>query len=164
MTLDLAALVNSLRSGDPAQQQAAAEKLAQLGTAAKPAAVALVEACERDDEAHEWVVAALEGLGPPPSADVAKLASLLGRPALDAAYWAATLLGRLEAQAASAVDDLTEALSNHAELAVRQRAAWALGKIGPAAVAAQNSLRTAAASSDPRLASLAREAIGHLQG
>jgi HEAT repeat protein len=163
MTTDLSALVFSLRSGDPDERQAAAEKLSQLGPAAQPAAVALVEACERDDEARESAVAALEELGPPPATDVMKLASLLQHPALDVAYWAATLLGRLEVQAAPAADDLIRALRSHAELAVRQRAAWALGKIGPAAIAAQEALRAAAAGSDPRLASLAREAIGHLQ-
>ena len=44
-------------------------------------------------------------------------------------------------------------------LSVRQRAAWALGKIGPPACDALDALRQAAASSNPRLA-MARPAGG----
>jgi HEAT repeat protein len=164
MTTDLSALVASLKSGDADQRQAAAEKLSQRGTDAAPAAVALVEACERDDEARESVVAALEELGPPAASDVAKLAALVSRPSLDVAYWAATLLGRLEGEASPAVPALSEALGGHGELAVRQRAAWALGKIGPAAATARDALTKAAASSDPRLASLARAAVSSVAG
>jgi HEAT repeat protein len=45
------------------------------------------------------------------------------------------------------------------DAAVAQRAAWALGKLGPAAAVAQARLRAAAQSADPRLASLAAEAL-----
>jgi HEAT repeat protein len=162
MTTDLSALVTALESGDADQRQAAAEKLAQLGTDAAPAAVALVEACERDDEARESVVAALEELGPPAANDLARLAALVSRPSLNVAYWAATLLGRLGGEAAPAAPALGNALGGHGELAVRQRAAWALGKIGPAAAVAKDALEEAAAGSDPRLASLARAALDRL--
>jgi HEAT repeat protein len=162
MSVDLSALIASLRSDDSARQQAAAEKLAQMGPAAQPAAVALVEACDADDETRESAVAALEDLGPPPATDVAKLASLVERPSLDVAYWAATLLGRLGTQSGMAVPSLSKALGGHAELAVKQRAAWALGQIGPAAGAAHTTLQAAAASTDARLATLAREALSRL--
>jgi HEAT repeat protein len=162
MTTDLSALVASLQSGNAAQRQTAAEKLSQMGTDVAPAAVALVEACGRNDDARESVVAALEELGPPPVADVAKLADLLHDPSLDVAYWAATLLGRLEGAAAPAVSNLAQALAGHAELAVRQRAAWALGKIGPPAAPARAELEIAAASQNVRLASLARAALDSL--
>jgi HEAT repeat protein len=168
MTADLAALTGALESEDNARRQSAAEQLSQLGSDAQPAAVALVNALASgavDDEAtREWVVAALEDLGPPSTDDVARLAALLSHRSLDAAYWAATLLGRLQAEAAPAVGALAEALSGHAELSVRQRAAWALGQIGATAGPAQGALEEAAASSDRRLAALAREAIGQLRG
>ena len=69
----------------------------------------------------------------PRPADASALAALVNKPSLDVAYWAATLLGRLESQAAPAVPQLAEALDRHTESTVRERAAWALGKIGPAA-------------------------------
>ena len=73
-------------------------------------------------------------------------------------------LGRLEARAATAVPALSTALAHHAELAVRQRAAWALGKVGPAAASARDALTQAAASPDPPLASLAHEALDSIGG
>jgi hypothetical protein len=162
MAHDPASLVTALRTGDAAAQQAAAEQLAQLGEDAQAAAVPLVEACAASDALREWVVAALESLGAPAAVDVPALAKLVHRPQLDVAYWAATLLGRLEAEAAPAVSDLTAALGDHAELAVRQRAAWALGKIGAAAAPARDALRDAAAGADARLAALAKEAMANL--
>jgi HEAT repeat protein len=158
---DVAKLVASLESGDAAQRQAAAEELSSLGTDAQPAAAALVAACG-DEQMREPAVAALEDLGPPSPSDVARLAALLARPSLDVAYWAATLLGRLEGDAAPAVPALITALEKHSGLAVRQRAAWALGKIGPPAVAARTALNAAATNNDARLAALAREAIAAL--
>jgi HEAT repeat protein len=124
---------------------------------ASDAAVALVEAFDGvDDATHERVVAALERLGPPRAADLDLLMALLRSPTLDTAYWAAMLIGCLESEAAPAVPGLVEALGTHPELAVRQRSAWALGQVGPAAAAARATLQTAASSSDARLASLAR--------
>src|SRR5690242_18748726 len=102
MPQDLPSLITALRSADGAQQLSAAEKLAQLGADAQPAAVALVESCAGDDEVREWATSALEGMGPPLAADVNQLKQLLKSPNLDVAYWAATLLGRLRSQAAPA--------------------------------------------------------------
>ena len=62
------------------------------------------------DEVREWVVSALEELGPPRGADVEPLAGLLEHDDADVAYWAATLMGRLEAEAAECVAD-ADALS-----------------------------------------------------
>jgi HEAT repeat protein len=108
------------------------------------------------------VVAALEGLGPPAARDVEKLAALVDSSSLDAAYWAVTLLGRLEDQAAPAVPKLASALASHPEMPVRERAAWALGKIGPEAAAARDTLSKAAQGTEVRLATLARDALAQL--
>lgn len=160
MDATLAALVAHLHSGNPSERQTAAQQLAQLEHGAQAAAVALVEtAATEDDELREWVVAALEALGPPRAEDVRRLAALLKQPSLDVAYWAATLLGRLESAAAPAVPELTDALRAHPEIAARERVAWALGKIGPPAAAAENSLSAAAASQHARLARVARQAL-----
>lgn len=160
MAADIASLVAALESPDAAAQQRAAERLAQLADEAQAAAVPLVEACGAQQEAlREAAVAALESLGSPPAGDVVPLARLLVRRELDVAYWAATLLGRLQEDAAPAVAALAQALALHPELAVRERAAWALGKIGPAAAPAREALESAAASAQPRLANLACEAL-----
>jgi HEAT repeat protein len=164
MAADLKEIVASLRSKDTVKQQAAAEELARMGEDAQPAAVALVEACGATGDIREWVVAALEGLGPPAVADISALCSLLRNPSLDVAYWGATLLGRLGADAAPAVADLSMALQHHAEPAVRQRVAWALGQIGPAATSALEALRTATMSSNARLKSVATDAIARVRG
>lgn len=163
MAAELGALILALQTGAPAERVAAAERLAQLGEAAQPAAVALVEACGgQEDSLREWVSAALEGLGAPSDGDVARLAARLSDPNSDAAYWAATLLGRLESSAAPAVPALAKAVAEHGDLAVRQRSAWALGKIGPAAREARATLEVATGNPDRRLASLAREALSNL--
>lgn len=162
MGTDLGQLTTALRSGNAAARQQAADELASAPQ--QGAAVALVEACADADAALESIAAALEELGPPAAGDVAPLAKLLGSPSLDVAYWAATLLGRAGSDAASAVPQLTQALSTHAELAVRERAAWALAEVGHASATARPALEKAAAGSDRRLATLAREALAKLPG
>lgn len=163
MTDEISVLVASIKSKAPAERQGAAERLVLLGRDARPAAVALVQACQSEDEGtRELAAAALEDLGPPLAEDVAQLAALLKRPSLDIAYWSATLLGRLQAQAAPAVSNLNDALATHPELAVRQRAAWALGEIGSAAGPAREALQHAAAGADRRLAALAATALQNL--
>jgi HEAT repeat protein len=163
MNADVPALVRTLETGEVAAQREAAEKLARLEAAAQGAAVALVEACaSTDDEVRDWAVAALEGIGAPSPSDVARLSKLLGHASLDSAYWAVTLLGRLQSQAAAAAPALAAALENHAEMPVRERAAWALGQVGAAAAPAREALERAAHSDDRRLARLAQEALARL--
>ncbi len=160
---DVHALVRILESQDLSARTTAAEKLAQLGELAQPAAVALVHAVNSEDEdLREWAVGALEGLGPPATDDVPKLTALLNRPEPDVAYWATTLLGRLKGDAAAAVGPLIEALNTHPATTVRERAAWALGQMGPAAAAAKDDLDQAAQSPSPRLAKLAQAALQQL--
>ncbi len=166
-----AASADSLTAGTLEQRRELARRLAALGSQAQPAAVDLVLVTGEDDEQlREWAVAALENLGPPDPSDVARLSDLLRQccsrhdsngPQLDwehIGYWAATLLGRLGCEAAGGVGALLIAL-NTAAMPVRQRAAWALGRIGPAAKLATFSLRQAAAHQDRRLARLAQQAL-----
>ena len=164
MPTDLSQLIASLKAPDESIRREAAEKLSHLGPDARPAAVPLVRACgDQSEEVSEWVVAALEEMGPPRASDVGDLALLVGDPSADVAYWAVTLLGRLEAEAAPAVGALAAAVSDAPEVSIRQRAAWALGKIGPPALAAIDALRRAESDEDPRLARLARQAIERIQ-
>jgi HEAT repeat protein len=160
MPSNLSQLIASLSARDADQRAQAAEQLAQLGADAQPAAVALVLACgDEAEEVRQWATSALEELGPPEATDVSQLISLIEAKSADVGYWAVTLLGRLKAQAAPAVETLAHAVTESQHLAVRQRAAWALGEIGPAAAATLPTLRKAAGDPDPRLARLARQAI-----
>lgn len=165
MPNDLSQLTAALNSPDPAERSNAAEQLARLGPEAQAAAVALVRACADEAEpVREWAAGALEELGPPSVSDHGELTFLLRDDNADVGYWAATLLGRLGKEAAMAVSGLAAALSGPADMAVRQRAAWALGRIGPAAAESLDTLRQAAADDDPRLARISRRAIDQIGG
>ncbi len=154
---------SDLQAADAATRLAAAEQLASAGEAACHAVVALVRAAgDSDDEVREAVVAVLEELGPPATADVEELAGLLAVDNSDVAYWAATLLGRLEEAGSSAVPALAAALGDSRPGPVRERAAWALGKIGAAAAPARQALQAAADSGEARLARLAQQALENL--
>ena len=140
-----------------------AEELSRLGEEASQAALALVLAAgDEAEEVREWAVATLEGMGPPRPDAVSDLAALLTAKSEGVGYWAATLLGRLKAEAASAVPALGSALTGPLELSVRQRIAWALGEIGPPAQTALDCLKRAAADADPRLSRLAQEAMARV--
>ena len=154
-----------LQSDVAAVRLAAARRLAVAGEDARPAAVALVRATgDAQEEIAEHAVAALEELGPPSGDDMAQLVELLEEAHDDVAYWAATLLGRLGADAAPATDALAGALNPRRALAVRERAAWALGRIGPQAAGAVAALETAAAEEHARLRRLAGEALTTIRG
>lgn len=162
MTTPLAELEVQLQNADPAVRRSAAEQLCRLGSEAQPAAVSLVKAMgDNDEETQQWANAALEELGPPEVSAAPTLAALLQTVDVqaDTAYWAATLLGRLGAEGAGAVEPLTIATQEHFSLPVRERAVWALGKIGQPANASQPVLEKLAASDQPRLARLAKAAL-----
>ena len=103
-------------------------------------------------------------LGAPAARDVARLTALLRNENADVRYWAATLLARLEGKAADAAPQLVQALSVDSTLAVRERAALALGQIGAGAKLAVEPLKAAAAGREPRLARLAAAALAQIEG
>jgi HEAT repeat protein len=157
--MEISQQIDSLNSADVALRRGAAERLATAPAAA--AAVSLVRASGDDDEqVRQWAVAALEELGAPDAGDVAALAELLSDSRADVRYWSATLLGRLGAAAAAALEALVRVLDADHDPAPRQRAAWAIGNLGRAALAAQRPLQLAAQSEDARLA---REALAKLE-
>ena len=165
MPESLSELVSLLASGDRETRIDAAGRLCRAGEAAAAAAVPLVGACgDSESEVRDQAVAALEELGPPPPESLESLVDLVAAADPLVAYWAITLLGRAGEAAADAAPMLAERLGSGSEPAVAQRAAWALGKIGPAARAEAGPLRAAAASTDPRLARLAQEALSAIGG
>ena len=130
MANDAHELIEQLAAEDLSVRQRAAEKLATLEDAAAPAALALIHALQDNDETvREFANAALESLGPPEQQTVDELEQLLTHSHADTAYWAATLLGRLEDGAMSAVESLKTAAAEHPSAEARKRATWALSKI-----------------------------------
>jgi HEAT repeat protein len=157
---DIATLAARLADTDADARADAAERLCRAGDEARTAAVPLVRACgDANDSVRDWAVAALEELGPPPAADIATLTTLAGERHALVAYWAVTLLGRSGKDAAAATPVLAACLTQAPDPAVTERAAWALGKIGPAAAAARPALEQASGAPDPRLARLAQQAL-----
>lgn len=153
---DFVTWVAALESGSQLERRAAAEQLAHLGEGARSAAVILIRAAgDGDEQTSEWAVAALEELGPPSQNLIEELTELLqGTPT--AAYWAATLLGRLPSAPQQTILELVGALEEHPATEVRHRAAWALGKLR--AQEALGPLERAATSSDQRLRRIADQA------
>jgi HEAT repeat protein len=153
-------LIEQLNSDNVDQRRQAAQQATMAAEALRAFAVPLLRAVGDDDEAvSECAVATLEEMGPPDAAAVGELAQMLSHQNADVGYWAATLLGRCGQSAESSVPALTASLSPPAADIVRQRSAWALGKIGPAATVALPALQQAAASDDARLARLAKTAL-----
>ena len=143
-----------------AVRREAARRLVQAGPVASPAALALVQAVGNDDEEVTIQAGeALENLGPPSAEDLPELIRLLTHDNPDCGYWAATLVGRLGARGVDAVPALSAVVRSEEALAVRERAAWALGEIGPAAHATRETLEAASRSDSPRLARLAQESL-----
>lgn len=141
----------------------AAEQLSRCGEEARSVAVDLVQACGDEEPVREWAVAALEDLGPPREDSVEKLRGLVVHTNELVAYWAVTLLGRLGSNAGAVAPALVSVLESSPDLAVRQRAAWALGQIGNRCPATAAALERAKNDADPRLARLAAQAIQQLQ-
>ncbi len=162
MPASLDVLAKDLENADEQTRADAAEQLCHLGEKAQAVAVPLVRATgDSSEEVAEWAVGALEELGPPRGEDVDGLAGLLDQDSPDVGYWAATLLARLGPEAAPATDRLAAMLTSGADNAVKQQAAKALGKIGPAAASALPQLQ-AADDGDPRLARLAKDAVARI--
>jgi HEAT repeat protein len=148
-----------LQSEDLGEREAAAESLSQMGADAAAAAVELVMACADQESVQQWAVAALEELGPPPTDSIPQLTKLVSSNDPLTAYWAITLLGRAEDSATTCQDELATALNDSATPNVRERAAWALGKIHATSPIATAALEKAVNSDQPRLARLAKTAL-----
>ena len=100
-----------------------------------------------------------------PKEGVDAVVELLADEAPDVAYWSATLIGRLGERAVAAVSALCSALEADRPVIVRERAAWALGRIGQSAgETAIAALNKAANESKPRLSRLAQRALDRISG
>jgi HEAT repeat protein len=151
-----------LKSHDVSTRMAAAEHFSQAGEDAAFAALELVHACGDDESVNQFAIAALEDMGPPPADSKKALSAFLTSPESLVAYWAATLIGRLEETAKDCQADLAALLTSSADMAVRERAAWALGRVGADSESAIAALKEAARSGPARLQRLATAALEQL--
>jgi HEAT repeat protein len=157
-------LCSELRNPDVAVRRAAAQQFAESPEASHDGCLTLLDAIEDDDEqVREWVSAAFEGMEAPDASAVPTLMKYLASEQSGGSYWAATLLGRLGPQASPATEALVAALLDHGSLATRERAAWAIGKIGAAAKSAIPALQQMLQSGMPRLSRLAETAIQSIE-
>lgn len=152
-----------LQSPDVSKRRQAAEYLSQNPDAAMELAVDLVKAIgDSDRQVMEYAVATLEELGEPAQVQLSQLASLVEGQSPDVEYWAITLIGRTGAASAEYASRLASVVASDAEPYVRERAAWAIARIGPAAASVRRSLepyRSAEPSSLARAVTKALEAI-----
>jgi HEAT repeat protein len=165
MNHELLNLLASLRQasslGDEATAEKAAQALVQLGSeAGLVAGQTLPFLSSRNETIRESLVSLLEDCGPVPSGDLSLVAKSLASSDELTAYWAATLLGRGGNEAAAHSTALVQVLADESRPhAVREQAAWALGKIGSLSPSAKETLTKAATSPLPRLARLAKQAL-----
>ena len=155
--------LQKLTQGNVQERTEAAESLARTGTNAAFAATELAEACGDQQAISDWAVAALEELGPPPTAAINTLAKLTGSDHTLTAYWAITLLGRAGREAASHQDLLADMLENSDEISLRQRAAWSLGRIHTDSAKVVTALKQASLSQNARLSRLSSKSLQQTQ-
>lgn len=83
-----------------------------------------------------------------------------GKP--DQRVWSAYTLGEIGAEAKAAVGDLTKALENKREGALRAAAAQALGRIGPDAASSTDALEKRLRDENPQVRQQSAEALGRI--
>lgn len=150
----------AMQSEAPIDRAEAVERLGRMGVDAAPAAIELIHAtADPSETVRDWATNALENLGPPPAGLEPQLNELARNSLGDQAYWAVTLLGRLEMPGEATITTLAEVVVGARDAKVRQRAAWALGNLGPEAKPALPQLQAATQLTDSRLARLAGRAI-----
>ncbi|MFN3149397.1 hypothetical protein [Bremerella sp.] len=156
-------IVQALGETNLEERRKAAEACAKAPGIAMAAVVPLCRCCsDRDEQVSQWSQAALEELGPPSVDELSSLLELTTAAELTA-YWAVTLIGRLESQGAPAAAPLANLIENEKTPAeVRNRSIWAIGQIGVANEAIKATLERAAQSDNARTARLASKALSKL--
>lgn len=137
--VDVSNFLEALKSGDESVQLSAITSLAQMGTRAKAALLALTDLLRSDDRRCRWLAAvALKESSPAAGAVAGDVITILNdrNQDLDKRHCAAFALGGFGRWAAKvAVPALVDALKDP-ERDLRSYAAMALAEIGPAALSA----------------------------
>jgi len=155
--------VQSLGGTSPEERRSAAEACARDPNVAMAAIIPLCRCCsDSDDQVAQWSQAALEELGPPATDELDALLQLTTA-AESTAYWAVTLIGRLEDKASPAAGPLAKLIEkDDTPVEVRNRAIWAIGQIGKADETVKAVLQNASQSENARTARLATKALAKL--
>ena len=119
------------------------------------------------DEVRIWAAEALESSIQPVTDEAQELTDLLRESGDgETCYWTSTMLGRigeaigeLPGTAEAAVDALERCLKDSLYLPARERAAWALRRLGPVSKSALPTLKEIASDAPPRLQRLTNEAV-----
>jgi hypothetical protein len=151
--------IHQLRSDDVKERARAAEEVCRAGLTSAEVTIELIRAADDDDSVSQWATAALEAIETPPPVTAAELARLVAADHEASAYWAATLLGRIGGEAVDSESSLAMAVTNSNHQAVKERAAWALARVGVTLDETKRSLQSAAASGTARLKRLAEQAL-----
>lgn len=157
----LASLKEHLSHPEASVRRAAVRGLVSAGRTQAGVTVAVLRLITDPDEStRHWAGTALGQVVWPAPHELDELIALL-RQTCDGEveYWTATMLGRLGVAAARAAGPLAGVLLDSACLAARERAAWALAEIGPAARSSLNALRQIGEDDPPRLQRLAQMAM-----
>jgi len=158
-------LGEQLSSSDPPTRHNAAKLLSQNADAAVDVAIELVQfAGDPDRVVAEYCVATLEELGPPAASQLEPLSQLAVSENSDVAYWAVTLIGRAGVAATNQAMLLGDIVIGDAELAVRERAAWALSRIGSAASVAVPQLQSVSEDQPDSLVRAVAKALETIEG
>ena len=161
--MDSSVLSQQLGDSDKATRRLAAERLSQnMELAAEVADELVAHAGDDDRTVAEYCVAALEELGPPALSQLDSLARLAEAKNSEVAYWAVTLLGRAGELAGAHAATLGSVVAGDAAPAVRERAAWALGRLGAMAAPARADLEAAAEGDLPSLARTASKSLAKI--
>jgi len=145
---NVARLMRDLNEKSRSKRKAAAEDLAAMGTRARDAVPALIEAMHRKGVEVEVMMAARGALKAMGEAAIPDYIDLLGAENPTHRFGAAEALGYHGAKAAPAVEALIEVLKNDEDMDVRLSAAATLGLIGAEATAALPALRKAVGNSN----------------
>ncbi|MEW4563613.1 hypothetical protein AB1K70_13860 [Bremerella sp. JC770] len=155
--------VQALGGTSPDERRSAAEACARDPDVAMAAIIPLCRCCsDSDDQVAQWSQAALEELGPPAADELNSLLELTTS-AESTAYWAVTLIGRLEDKASPAAVPLARLIEqDDTPVEVRNRAIWAIGQMGAADDSVKAVLQNASQSENARTARLASKALAKL--
>lgn len=119
----------------------------------------LLTMLDENEEVRAWASDVLTSVEEPSGEWAAQLAELTRHVNAPVAGWACKLLGRLGDGATRYQAYLANALSQHAEITVRQLAALALKSVPRLTPNTVTALKAAAADADPRLSRLATDAL-----
>ena len=141
------------------------DALAEAPTDALPHLVSPLSQLENANEVTREIICSIfESCGPPLVQCRGELQSFLGKVGLSPppAYWCISVLaGDVAATIPAEAGAIAKHLSPDNPLEVRQRAAWALGRLASVATATQTALDQAATDPNTRLARLANRSVGH---